>query len=73
MVIAMRSMTWLVGFTVPDKVSKRHLAVRRAEDVCHVITRLPRVRQHCGRSRRGAVIRVSGGRKTRQRRDGQRA
>jgi hypothetical protein len=64
-------MTWLAHFTFPVKLGNYHFAVRRAEEVCHVTTRLPRVRRHDGRSRHGAVIRVHGGRKTRQRRDGQ--
>ena len=77
MVAAFVGMTWLVQNTFPDKFGKYHLAVRRAEEVWdhernhRVTARLLCVRQRYGRSRRGAVIRVHGGSKTRQRRDGQ--
>jgi len=62
-------MTWLVDLTVPENVGKSHLAVR-VEDVL-VTARLRCVRQRRVRSGRGAIIRVHGGGKTRQRRDGQ--
>jgi hypothetical protein len=69
-IVAGFSVTWLADFTITAKLGNDDLAMRRAEEVCHVTARLPRVRQHYGRSRRGAVMRVHGGRKTRQCRNG---